>query len=162
MGDHPNTVLVRQAYEALARSDWDRLAEVFAPNCSLRVDGHHRLSGRFEGRSETLRWFCRAAARCAAGFSLTPLAISGIGSLGVAVEHIYATSDDAVLSVDGLRVFHVADGRIEAVHAIDLEVVAVASFWGVAPASPASSLQGPPRTLVSVTSKAGQTPGRDA
>lgn len=159
MRDHPNATLVRNTYEALARSDRDWLEEVFAPECVLTVDGDHDLSGRFEGRPATLSWFCRAAARCSAGYILTPLAIAGIGSLGVAVEHVYATSSDAVLSVDAIRVFHVACGRIEAVHAIDLEEAAVASFWGGQRNGAASSLQGTRSKVIPIKSLAGWTPG---
>jgi len=161
MRDHPSAVAVRQFYEALARDDRTGLEALCAPALSLQVGGSHRLSGHFVGRSGALEWFRRAAGSCAAGFSLTPLSIAAIGGLAVAVEHLYATATHGVLSVDSVRVFHLAGGVIQRVQAIDLDSPAVASFWG-SDSDSASSLQVTPGTVNRITPSASPTPGREA
>lgn len=161
MREHPNAVVVRQFYEAVARAHRDDIQLVLAAACSLSVDGGHRMSGTFGGSRGVAEWFSRASRLAAGGLSLTPLTISAIGSVAVALEHVYATHEDSVLSVDSLRVFNVEGGRIQRIRAIDLEPASVARFWGVA-SEAASSLQGAPRTIATVTPMAGSTPRRDA
>ena len=132
MREHPNAAIVRQFYEALARAHRGDVQHLLAASCSLSVDGGHHLAGTFEGNRGVADWFFRAGQFSISGLSLTPLTIAAIGSLAVAVEHVYATSDDAVLSVDSLRVFDIAQGRIERIRAIDLDAPAVARFWATA------------------------------
>lgn len=132
MREHPNAAIVRQFYEAVARGHRGDIQHLLAAACSLSVDGRHHLSGTFDGNRSVADWFFRAAQLSISGLSLTPLTIAAIGSLAVAVEHVYATSDDAVLSVDALRVFDIAQGRIERIRALDLDAPAVAQFWGTA------------------------------
>lgn len=158
MREHPNAVLIRQFYEAVARGDRGDIEILLAPSCSLSVDGRHQLSGRAAGSTAVAEWFRRAA--WSTGLSVTPLTIAAIGSRAVAIEHLYAATEDAVLNVDSLRVFDITAGRIENVRAIDLESAAVAKFWGGAARLQAACK---PTPATSAPSRpAALTPGRDS
>lgn len=159
MREHPNAVVVRRFYEAFARKDRAELEQLLTQGCVLLVDGGEPTTGH-RGRHATVEWFLRAGQARGASFNLTPLAITGIGALGVAVEHAYATAPDAVLSVDAVRVFHLADRRIDRIRAIDLDADAAGRFWGSV-GRPASSLQVEPPTFGLVTAAATTIPGRD-
>lgn len=132
MREHPNATIARQFYEAVARGHRGDIQHLLDASCSLSVDGGHHLSGTFTGGRSSTDWFFRAAQFSTSGITLTPLTIAAIGSLAVVVEHVYAAAEDAVLSVDALRVFDIAQGRIERMRTIDLDAPAVARFWGTA------------------------------
>jgi hypothetical protein len=60
MAEHPNTAILRGAYEAFAKVDLDVIRELIAEDTVWHVRGNHRLSGEYKGRDEVFDLLAKA------------------------------------------------------------------------------------------------------
>jgi ketosteroid isomerase-like protein len=59
MAEHPHAALVRRAYEAFSRGDFDTLRQLIAGDAAHHVPGSHPLSGDFKGLDNIIQMYQR-------------------------------------------------------------------------------------------------------
>ncbi|NJL37616.1 MAG: SnoaL-like domain-containing protein [Leptolyngbyaceae cyanobacterium RM2_2_4] len=55
--DHPNVAIVQRYYQAYGRGDVEAVREIFAPDITWTIPGHHPLAGTKRGVDEVLAFF---------------------------------------------------------------------------------------------------------
>ncbi|NJN58288.1 MAG: SnoaL-like domain-containing protein [Leptolyngbyaceae cyanobacterium SL_5_9] len=59
--EHPNVAIVQRYYQAYGRGDLETVREIFAPDITWTIPGHHPLAGTKRGVDEVLAFFDQLA-----------------------------------------------------------------------------------------------------
>ena len=130
MSDHPNAVLVKQVYEAMANRDLQAFEQLHTDDCVLHVSGHGRLSQDAKGRTGVLGVFREGLD--AADFTVRTQVHDVLASdaHAVALVHAVVERDDRSIDQPLVQVFHCRDGKISEIWEYLWDQEADARFWG--------------------------------
>lgn len=126
--DHPNVVIVQRYYQAYGRGDLATVREIFAPDITWTIPGHHPLAGTKRGVDEVLAFFDQLAK---AQFRAEVLFLGGNDNYVVDVHHGWSNLEQGE-NIDELwaLLFRIENGRIaEAINFPGDQHVADAFFW---------------------------------
>jgi hypothetical protein len=134
--DHPNVAVIQRYYEAYGAGQLDVIRnEIFAPNITWTIPGHHPLSGIKRGVDEVFAFFQQLAK---AKFRAEVLFLGGNDSYVVDVHRGWSNLEQGE-NIDQLwaLLFRVENGRIvEATNFLTDQHAADAFFWSVYPLKP--------------------------
>ncbi|MBD2058276.1 nuclear transport factor 2 family protein [Oculatella sp. FACHB-28] len=126
--DHPNVVIVQRYYQAYGRSDLAAVREIFAPDITWTIPGHHPLAGTKRGVDEVLAFFDQLAK---AQFRAEVLFLGGNDNYVVDVHRGWSNLEQGE-NIDELwsLLFRIENSRIaEAINFPGNQHVADAFFW---------------------------------
>ena len=115
--EHPNRVIARRLWTAIAAADSEALREVIAPKAIWRMYGESPLAGTYEGVEAILDFMATVGERAdELGSDLVDIFVSDRGA--VLRYSIHALRGDRVLDIEHLFLVRIDDGRVvEAVFA---------------------------------------------
>lgn len=129
MSDHPNAVLVKRVYEAMANRDVEAFEQLHTDDCVLHVSGHGRLSRDAEGRAGVLGVFREGLE--APDFTVRTRVHDVLASDDHAVALVHAIVERGDRSIDQplVQVFHCRDGKVSEIWEYLWDQEADARFW---------------------------------
>jgi len=98
--------IVLSGYKAFEDGDMDRLAKIFHQNAIIRVNGDHKLSGKYEGFEN---WRDNFLAHLPSSFPNFSLSINNVVAEGENV-HVRVTLNADNLNAESIHMFVVRDG----------------------------------------------------
>lgn len=128
--EHPNVAIVQRYYQAYGSGDLATVREIFAPNITWTIPGHHPLAGTKRGVDEVLAFFDQLAK---AQFKAEVLFLGGNNSYVVDVHRGWSNLQQGD-NIDELwaLLFRIENGQIaEAINFPGNQHAADAFFWQV-------------------------------
>lgn len=112
-----NVEVVEKMYHCFKTGDMDTLkAEVFAPDITWHLPGHHPLAGTKQGVGEVLGFFKTLRTL---GLQVMPLSIGAVGTDGVAeLYHASGTVNGVNLTAFNCNYYTIRDGKIASVQVL--------------------------------------------
>jgi ketosteroid isomerase-like protein len=128
--EHPNVAIVQRYYQAYGRGDLETVREIFAPDITWTIPGHHPLAGTKRGVNEVLAFFDQLAK---AQFRAELLFLGGNDNYVVDVHRGWSNLEQDE-NIDELwaLLFGIENGRIaEAINFPGNQHTADAFFWKI-------------------------------
>lgn len=129
MTDHPNLKAARAGYEAFAGGDLAAVSELMADDIVWHVGGSNMVSGDYAGKEAVLGLFATIAQETSGSFDNEIHDILANDEHGVALVTTSGQRGDKTMSVRGVHVFHMDDGRMTEFWNFPQDQAAVDSFW---------------------------------
>lgn len=135
MSDHPNTILLRDGYNAFAKGDMDFIRTLLAPDVVHRITGRSPISGEFRTPEEVLNLYGRLFEMSAGTYRNEPYAIMAGDTHGVAMLQVFAEragrAGEPRRSLDGrcVDLFRFRYGKIVEIRSVAEDPYAVDEFW---------------------------------
>ncbi|OAH14974.1 nuclear transport factor 2 family protein [Streptomyces jeddahensis] len=131
MGEHPDTALVRQGYEAFNKGDEQTLRSLLTADCVHHSPGSSQISGHFKGQDNVLGMYRRL-------WELTDgtmrVELDGVFPDGrghaISVHKIYAERGDRGIEMRGGIFFTIIGGKISDLDECVADIEQVDEFWG--------------------------------
>ncbi len=132
--EHPNRVIARRLWTAIAAADFEELRAIIAPKAVWRMYGESPLAGSYEGVEAILGFMASVGERADELRSdLVEIFVSDHGA--VLRYSIHALRGDRVLDIEHLFLVRIDDGRVvEGVFA-PIDQHRYDRFWNAASAS---------------------------
>lgn len=109
---HPNTEILRRAYDAYSRGDNDSLSTIFADDISFSIPGKNPLAGEHKGQGAVFAMFGRVAELSGGTFRLDPHAILAEDDHAVALIAASGERNGKRAAWNTVHVFHVDEGKL--------------------------------------------------
>lgn len=131
---HPNVAIIKRYYDAYGKGDIATVRQIFAPNITWTIPGHHPLSGTKRGVDEVLAFFQQLAK---AKFRAEVLYLGGNDSYVVDVHRGFSNMERNNLDQLFALLFRIQSNRVvEVVNFPSDQHAADAFFWRVYPLKP--------------------------
>lgn len=126
-----NFEIVRRYFDAVARGDLAAVGEAFAADVDWHQPGQGSLSGLHRGRAAVFALLGQFMARSGGSFRIDSVGpLMAQGDLVAAPLHFRAEKAGASLSMAGVDLLRIADGRIREVWLFSEDQPAEDAFWG--------------------------------
>lgn len=126
-----NIDLVRSYFDALNRGDFAAAGSTFADEIVWHQPGTHSLSGTHRGNSAVFGLLGAFAERSAGSFRIDRVdQLFANGDLVAATINFAAESGDKVMSMAGVDLLRVENGKIAEVWLFSADQPAEDAFWG--------------------------------
>lgn len=129
MLEHPNATLIHSGYEAFAAGDMDTITKVFSDDIVWHIPGHHELAGDYRGQAAVFGFFTQLAERSGGTFQLDVHDLMATDDHVVALVRERASRAGRSLDINGVHVWHVADGRAVEFWGVTYDQYAEDEFW---------------------------------
>lgn len=127
--DHPNVAIIKRYYDAYGKGDIATVRQIFAPNITWTIPGHHPLAGTKRGVDEVLAFFQQLAK---AKFRAEVLYLGGNDSYVVDVHRGFSNIEQNNLDQLFALLFRIQASRVvEVVNFPSDQHSADAFFWRV-------------------------------
>ena len=128
MYDHPNALLLKQAWQAVAEGDADLLAELWSEDIVWHVTGDNPWKGDHVGHEAIVEYLAQVGeAGEAYETSLEELLVGD--QYAAMLCQVNAKRDDRVLEAGQVLLGRFEQGRIAEVWTLSLDPGAMARFW---------------------------------
>lgn len=107
--DHPNVAVIKRYYDAYGRRDLPALRQIFAPNITWTIPGHHSLAGVHRGQDQVFAFFQQLEK---AKFQAEVLFLGGNDSYVVDVHRGWSNLEQDNIDILWALLFKVQAGRI--------------------------------------------------
>lgn len=132
--EHPNVAIIKRYYDAYGKGDLATVREIFVPDITWTVPGHHPLAGTKRGVDEVFAFFQQLAK---AKFQAEVLFLGGNDSYVVDVHRGWSNLERDNVDQLWAFLFRIKDSRIaEATNFATDQHAADAFFWRVYPLKP--------------------------
>ncbi|WFB08678.1 nuclear transport factor 2 family protein [Streptomyces sp. LX-29] len=130
MGEHPDSALIRQGYEAFTKGDMDTLATLLTSDCVHHVPGNSPISGHHKGRDTCLRLYRRLHEETGGTLRIDVKHIlaDGRGHV-ISVHKFYADRKDRGLEMHEGMFFTIVGGKISDIDECHDDIEASDAFW---------------------------------
>ncbi|MEV4455233.1 nuclear transport factor 2 family protein [Microbispora sp. NPDC049633] len=113
MSEHPNVIVVRESYDALAKGDLDYLrGTLLADDVVFHVPGRGALAGAYRGKDEVVNYLARLGELSENTLGYEPESFLVGDDRVAAVVRVRGERGDRRLDDHGVQVFRVAEGKI--------------------------------------------------
>jgi ketosteroid isomerase-like protein len=109
---HPNVELLNKGYDAFEKGDLDALRELFTEDVVFHTAGRNPISGDHEGIDAVFAFFGKVFELSGGTFKLERHAVLADDEHATVLSTATGERDGKRLSVRGVDVFHVRDGRV--------------------------------------------------
>ena len=113
MSEHPDVVVVRESYNALANGDLDHLSDaLLTDDVVFHVPGRGALSGEYRGKDEVVNYLTKLGEKTGNTFGYEPDSfLAGDGKVAALIR-VRSERGDRRMEDHGVQVFRVVDGKI--------------------------------------------------
>ncbi|MGJ5894111.1 nuclear transport factor 2 family protein [Streptomyces niveiscabiei] len=126
-----NVDLAREYFTAIQTGDLPRVGELLDEDVVWHQPGANRFSGEHTGRDAVFALLGGMMEASRGSFAIdTVHALMGNGDTVAASIHFTGRRDDASMSMDGVDVLRVGDGKIVEVRLFSADQTAEDAFWG--------------------------------
>ncbi len=133
--EHPNVAIIQRYYQAYGAGQLDVIRnDIFAPNITWTIPGHHPLAGTKQGADEVFAFFQQLSK---AKFKAEVLFLGGSDSYVVDVHRGWSNLEQDNIDILWALLFRIENNRIvQAVNFPGDQHAADAFFWRVYPLKP--------------------------
>jgi hypothetical protein len=124
-----NERLVRQIFDAFARSEGMALRGLFAPDAVWTVPGRGVMAGSYRGREEIFRFLARLPKETSGTYGSELLDVLASDTRAAALYRARGTRHGRTLELDQLLLFRIEDGLVREVLALPSDPDAFEAFW---------------------------------
>ncbi|MDX3387009.1 nuclear transport factor 2 family protein [Streptomyces niveiscabiei] len=126
-----NVDIAREYFTAIQTGDLPRVGELLDEDVVWHQPGANRFSGEHKGRDAVFAMLGGMMEASRGSFAIdTVHALMGNGDTVAASIHFAGRRDDASMSMDGVDVLRVGDGKIVEVWLFSADEAAEDAFWG--------------------------------
>jgi len=126
--EHPNALLIRQAWQAVAHSDIDTLKALWADDIVWHVTGNNPWHGDHVGVAEVLDYLAQVG-ESGESYDMSLKSVLANDEYAALICHVSTKDGDRILDVDQVLLCRFEDRRIQEVWTVSLDPRAVDSFW---------------------------------
>jgi ketosteroid isomerase-like protein len=126
--DHPNALLIRQSWQAVADSDVDTLMALWSEDIVWHVTGNNPWKGDHVGHEAVLEYLALVG-ESGESYDTTLTSVLANETFGAVVCHISTKRGDRVLEVDNVLLGRFEDKRIKEIWTLSLDPSAIDRFW---------------------------------
>jgi ketosteroid isomerase-like protein len=126
--EHPNALLIRQAWLAVANSDIDTLMALWADDIVWHVTGNNPWKGDHVGHEAVLEYLAQVG-EAGDAYDTTLESVLANDEYAAAVCHVSSKRGDRVLEVDQVLFGRFEGRRIKEIWTLSLDPSAVDRFW---------------------------------
>jgi len=130
MSERPDVTRIREAYDAFARGVMAALAEYFTADVVNHVAGQHQLAGDFKGHEEVFGHFGKLAELAGGTMKMDVHDVLGSDDHAVGLISYNARREGRVIDMNEVHVFHMRDGKVAEMWAIEQDQERAKEFWG--------------------------------
>lgn len=131
MSTDQNIEIVRRYFDAVARGDLQAVGEAFADDIEWHQPGQGSLSGAYRGKEAVFALLGQFMDRSGGTFLIDSVGpLMGQGDRVATPLHFRAEKPGASMSMSGVDVLRVADGKIREVWLFSEDQAAEDAFWG--------------------------------
>jgi ketosteroid isomerase-like protein len=127
---HPNVDLLNRGYDAFGKGDLDTLRELFSQDIVFHVPGRSKIAGDYRGQDEVFGFFGKLVELTGGTFSIERHAVLADDEHGTVLTTVTGQRDGKTLSQNAIDVFHLKDGKVTEVWALDTDQYAGDEFFG--------------------------------
>lgn len=127
--DHPNALLIRQSWQAVADSDVETLLAMWADDIVWHVTGNNPWKGDHVGHDAVLEYLAQVG-ESGESYDTTLTSVMANDEFGAVVCHISTKRGDRVLEVDNVLLGRFDKNRqIKEIWTLSLDPSAIDRFW---------------------------------
>lgn len=127
---NPNITVVRTYFDCLAKRDLHQLSQLLSDDVVWHQLGHGELSKTYHGKRELFGLFGQFLRISGNTLNIDSVkSIMANGDLVAVLRHVSATKPGKELSVDGVDLMKVQDGKIQEVWLFSEDQQAEDAFW---------------------------------
>ncbi|WP_200843552.1 nuclear transport factor 2 family protein [Pantoea sp. 18069] len=131
MSTEQNIEIVRRYFDAVARGDLAAVGDAFSSDIEWHQPGKGTLSGLHSGKEAVFALLGQFMERSAGSFRIDTVGpLMAQGDLVTTWLHFRAERPGASISMSGVDVLRIADGRIREVWLFSEDQAAEDAFWG--------------------------------
>jgi uncharacterized protein len=124
---HPNVAIIQKMWQCFATNDNAGLRELFSPDVSYRMPGHHPIAGTKQGIPELFAFFNELTK---SNIKVDVLQIGALGdNMVVEVHHGNGTTKGVTLDVTNCNVYQIENGKIKKVDCYNGDQHAIDNFF---------------------------------
>ena len=112
MAEHPNVARIKDGYAAFAKGDFAVLNDLFAEDLLWHTGGRSQLSGEYRGREAVYGLMGKLMEVTEGSLHLDLHAVFADDEHGVALLATTASRGGQSITVNGVHVFHLRDGKV--------------------------------------------------
>lgn len=128
--EHPNAILVRRMYKAIAEGDMATLDEIIDENLVMHVPGRFRMAGDYHGRHH-LAALAAESNRIAGGtLRIEPHDVLASEEHAIGLHYHRAERDGLKLNMKNCVVMHIRDNKITEIWEHPFELHEDEEFYG--------------------------------
>lgn len=126
--EHPNALLIRQAWQAVAHSDIDTLKALWSKDIVWHVTGNNPWQGEHVGIANVLDYLAQVG-ESGDTYDMTLTSVMANDDFAALICHVSTKHGDRVLDVDQVLLCRFVDRQISEVWTLSLDPRAVDAFW---------------------------------
>lgn len=126
---HPNELLIRGTYEAMARGDGKKLAAILTPSTEWIIRGEGKLAGTYTGPDEIFRFWKSVAAKTDGGLKLELLDALANDQRVVALVDVRGKRGTTELHERQVAIFEMGAGKVKSATFIYERPNVYDAFW---------------------------------
>ena len=126
---HPNADRIRDAYDAQAQGDWQRVHASFTDDIVFHVAGKNRFSGDFRGKEEVFDFFKRRNDETGSKVDIEVHSVVADDEHAVALLTLRASREGRNAEWRSAGIYHMRDGKIAEAWGFNEDQSAVDEFW---------------------------------
>ncbi len=126
--EHPNALLIRQAWQAVAHSDVDTLNALWADDIVWHVTGSNPWRGDHVGIARVLDYLAQVG-ESGDSYDMSLKSVMANDEYAALICRVSTKRDDRVLDVDQVLLCRFSGRQIQEVWTLSLDPRAVESFW---------------------------------
>jgi ketosteroid isomerase-like protein len=128
--DEKNVNVVKSYFAHLAKGEMEQVGQLIADDIVWHQPGNHQASGTYKGKQELFPHLGKMMEMTKGTLKLEPKYIMANNDLVSVVMHFSAQRDGASMSMDGVDLLKVQDGKIKEVWLFSEDQEAENKFWG--------------------------------
>ena len=126
-----NINIVKKYFEALSSGKFDELGQLLADDIIWHQPGQGQFSKTYHGKDELFSLFGRFMEVSLGTFQIDEVrAIMSNGDLVSAIIHFRASRDNKEISMEGVDLMRISNGKIQEVWLFSEDQEAEDNFWG--------------------------------
>ncbi|MFN2608658.1 MAG: nuclear transport factor 2 family protein [Acidimicrobiales bacterium] len=126
---HPNADVIRGAYEAFGRGDFDTVLGLWADDIVWHIGGRGPLSGDYHGKDEVMGFFAKLGELTGGTFRLAIHDVAATDEHVLAIVDITAERDGTGYANNAVHVWHMKDAKAVEFRGIMVDQYADDEFW---------------------------------
>lgn len=125
---HPNSLLIRQAWQAVAHSDTETLKALWADDIVWHVTGSSPWRGDKHGVAQVLDYLAQVG-ESGDTYDMSLVSVMANDEYAALIAHASTKRDDRVLDGEQVLLCRFVDRKIQEVWTLHLNPQAAAEFW---------------------------------
>jgi uncharacterized protein len=129
MAEHPNAVLMRNAFDSLASGDLDAFKEVLAEDAFIHDPGHGAVSGDYVGRERVAEFFAKLNELSGGTFRAELIDVLADDERAVLIQRTTARRDGKTLDTRDVLVCEIRGGKVVSAQIFPADQDLESAFW---------------------------------